>query len=106
MIPQPWPRESAKRWARDYLSRVRSKSTSSHARQHVNGLAKLAETLRARPDSGLDLAVLSRADIENFLNGMSFLEANGRMTTNRPPTLAAPTCAWPATFSGRPGPSG
>ncbi|MFK8851698.1 tyrosine-type recombinase/integrase [Streptomyces sp. Ac-502] len=82
VIPQPWLRESAKRWARDYLSRVRSKSTSSHARQHVNGLAKLAETLRARPDSGLDLAVLSRADIENFLNRMSFLEANGRMTTN------------------------
>lgn len=82
VIPQPWLRESAKRWARDYLSRVRSKSTSSHARQHINGLAKLAETLRARPDGGLDLAALSRADIENFLNRMSFLEANGRMTTN------------------------
>lgn len=33
--------------ARDYLSRIRSKSTSSHARQHVNGLANVAETLRA-----------------------------------------------------------
>ncbi|MFF3358679.1 hypothetical protein ACFYWN_40105 [Streptomyces sp. NPDC002917] len=31
--------------ARDYLSRIRSKSTSSHARQHVNGLANVAETL-------------------------------------------------------------
>ncbi|MGW4784975.1 tyrosine-type recombinase/integrase [Streptomyces sp. NPDC004230] len=82
VIPQPWLRESAKHWARDYLSKVRSKSTSSHARQHINGLAKLAETLRARPDSGLDLAALSRADIENFLNRMSFLEVNGRMTTN------------------------
>lgn len=39
--------ESAKRRARDYLSRIRSKSTSSHARQHVNGLANVAETLRA-----------------------------------------------------------
>ncbi|MFI6461595.1 tyrosine-type recombinase/integrase [Streptomyces sp. NPDC050538] len=81
VIHQPWLRESAKRWARDYLSKVRSKSVASHAQQHLHGLAKLSDTLRARPDRGLDKAALSRADIENFLNRMSFLDANGRMTT-------------------------
>lgn len=77
MIHQPWLRESAKRWARDYLSKVRSKSASSHAQQHLHGLAKLSDTLRARPDRGMDETALSRADIENFLNRMAFFEANG-----------------------------
>ncbi|MGA4844728.1 tyrosine-type recombinase/integrase [Streptomyces sp. G45] len=79
-IHQPWLRETAKRWARDYLSKVRSKSASSHAQQHLHGLAKLSDTLRARPDRGMDKAALARADIENFLNRMSFLEANGQMS--------------------------
>ncbi|MBW8800177.1 MAG: site-specific integrase [Streptomyces sp.] len=82
LIHQPWLRESAKRWARDYLSKVRSKSTASHAQQHLHGLAKVSDTLRARPDRGMDKSELSRADIENFLNRMAFLEANGRFTTN------------------------
>ncbi|MFG2886666.1 tyrosine-type recombinase/integrase [Streptomyces sp. NPDC048297] len=85
-IHQPWLRESAKRWARDYLSKVRSKSSASHAQQHLHGLAKLSDTLRARPDRGMDKAALARADIENFLNRMSFLEANGQMS---PPTRIA-----------------
>ncbi|MET8831599.1 tyrosine-type recombinase/integrase [Streptomyces sp. NPDC004610] len=82
VIHQPWLRESAKRWARDYLSKVRSKSTASHAQQHLHGLAKVSDTLRARPDRGMDKTELSRADIENFLNRMAFLDANGRYTTN------------------------
>ncbi|MGW1620515.1 tyrosine-type recombinase/integrase [Streptomyces sp. NPDC002172] len=82
VIHQPWLRESAKRWARDYLSKVRSKSAASHAQQHLHGLAKVSDTLRARPDRGMDKSELSRADIENFLNRMAFLEANGRFTTN------------------------
>ncbi|MFE7268458.1 tyrosine-type recombinase/integrase [Streptomyces sp. NPDC057592] len=82
VIHQPWLRESAKRWARDYLSKVRSKSTASHAQQHLHGLAKVSDTLRARSDRGMDKSELSRADIENFLNRMAFLDANGRITTN------------------------
>ncbi|MFE2868811.1 tyrosine-type recombinase/integrase [Embleya sp. NPDC059259] len=82
VIHQTWMRESAKRWARDYLSRVRSRSSASHAQNHLHGLAKLSDTLRARPDGGADRAELGRSDIENFLNRMSFLEANGRMTGN------------------------
>jgi integrase len=81
-LSQPWLREAAKRWARDYLTRVRSRSTSSHAQQHLHGLAKLSQSLRARPDRGLDLAALSRADIENYLNRMSYLQANGHFTLN------------------------
>ncbi|MFJ7209863.1 tyrosine-type recombinase/integrase [Streptomyces sp. NPDC098789] len=80
-IHQPWLRESGKRWARDYLSKVRSKSAASHAQQHLHGLVKLSDTLRARPDRGLDKAALARADIENFLNRMSFLETNEEMST-------------------------
>ncbi|MFD3422060.1 tyrosine-type recombinase/integrase [Streptomyces decoyicus] len=81
-LSQPWLREAAKRWARDYLTRVRSRSTSSHAQQHLHGLAKLSQSLRARPDHGMDPAELSRADIENYLNRMSFLQANGHFTLN------------------------
>ncbi|WP_369211748.1 tyrosine-type recombinase/integrase [Streptomyces flavofungini] len=81
-LSQPWLLEAAKRWARDYLTRVRSRSTSSHAQQYLHGLAKLSQSLRARPDRGLDLAALSRADIENYLNRMSFLQANGHFTLN------------------------
>ncbi|MCL7430365.1 hypothetical protein [Streptomyces sp. YS415] len=80
-IHQPWLRESGKRWARDYLSKVRSKSSASHAQQHLHGLVKLSDTLRARPDRGLDKAALARADIENFLNRMSSLETNDEMST-------------------------
>ncbi|WP_432137176.1 tyrosine-type recombinase/integrase [Streptomyces sp. bgisy154] len=82
VIHQPWLRESAKRWARDYLAKVRSKSTASHAQQHLAGLARLSDSLRARPDGGTDRAALGRPDIENFLNRMSFLEANGKMTAS------------------------
>ncbi|MFD5564445.1 tyrosine-type recombinase/integrase [Kitasatospora griseola] len=64
------------------MTRVRSRSASSHAQQHLNGLAKLSQSLRARPDHGLEMAALSRADIENFLNRMSFLQANGHFTLN------------------------
>ncbi|WP_381805699.1 tyrosine-type recombinase/integrase [Streptomyces niveus] len=67
---------------RCWLSKVRSKSTASHAQQHLHGLAKVSDTLRARPDRGMDKSGLSRADIENFLNRMAFLDANGRFTTN------------------------
>ncbi|MFE7664727.1 tyrosine-type recombinase/integrase [Streptomyces celluloflavus] len=78
-IRQPWLREAAKRWARDYLTRTRSRSTSSHARQHLTGLAFLSRSLHARPDHGTDTTALGRADIENYLNRMTFLEANGRI---------------------------
>ncbi|MEV7856438.1 site-specific integrase [Streptomyces sp. NPDC088183] len=78
-VHQPWLKETAKRWARDYLTRVRSRSTSSHARQHMIGLSFLSRSLRARPDQGMDTTVLARADVENYLNRMTFLEANGRI---------------------------
>ncbi|WP_252844903.1 hypothetical protein [Actinoallomurus purpureus] len=78
-IGQPWLREAAKRWARDYLSTVRSRSTNSHVQQHLHGLASLSESLRARPDRGLDPAALARADIENWLNRTRFLQEHGRL---------------------------
>ncbi|MFE3455416.1 tyrosine-type recombinase/integrase [Nonomuraea sp. NPDC059194] len=82
-IGQPWLRQAAKRWARDYLSTVRSRSTNSHVQQHLHGLASLSETLRARPDRGLDPAALGRPDIENWLNRTRFLQEQG--------VLGAPT---------------
>ncbi|MEV8529879.1 site-specific integrase [Streptomyces sp. NPDC052000] len=82
VIHQPWLRETAKRWARDYLSRVRSKSTASHAQMHLHGAAHLSDALRAREDRGMDKSALARADIENYLNRMSFLDANSRFSTN------------------------
>ncbi|MET7465071.1 hypothetical protein [Nonomuraea sp. NPDC005501] len=41
-IGQPWLREAAKRWAHDYLSTVRSRSTNSYVQQHLHGLAILS----------------------------------------------------------------
>ncbi|MCX4791685.1 hypothetical protein OG369_38045 [Streptomyces sp. NBC_01221] len=78
-IQQRWLKETAKRWARDYLTRTRSRSTSSHARQHLTALASLSRSLHARPDHGTDTTALGRSDIENYLNRMTFLEANGRV---------------------------
>ncbi|MCZ0984502.1 hypothetical protein [Streptomyces diastatochromogenes] len=40
----------------------------------------------------MDKTALARADVENFLNRMSFLDANGRMTTNTRITYVRRAC--------------
>lgn len=78
-ITQRWLRESAKRWAAHDLPRHRGKG-SAHVQGAVNAVARLSESLRARPDHGDMPAALGRRDIENFLNRLGYLESAGTIS--------------------------
>ena len=78
-IAQPWLRQSVKQWAAEELPRHRG-AGSSNVRSKVNALARLSESIRARPDHGDLPAALGRADIENFLNRLAYLESTGKIS--------------------------
>ncbi|MFN2497144.1 MAG: tyrosine-type recombinase/integrase [Pseudonocardiaceae bacterium] len=78
-IAQPWLRQAAKRWAAQELPRHRG-AGAANVQQKINALARLSESLRARPDGGLIPAALGRADIENFLNRLAYLESAGKIS--------------------------
>src|SRR5258708_29330738 len=73
-LTQPWLREAAKSWARAELPRHRG-AGASNVQSKVNGLARLAESLRSRGDRGLAPAALGRPDIENFLSRLGYPES-------------------------------
>ena len=84
-ISQRWLRESAKRWAADDLPRRRIRagrrtSGGLAVRHHVNCVAMLSESLRARTDRGEHPDVLGRTDMEAFLNRLAYLESAGRIS--------------------------
>ena len=86
-ISQPWLRAAAKRWAADDLPqrRVRAGRRTSaglSVRHHVGALARVSESLRARPDRGEHPAALGRADMDGFLNRLAFLEGSGRISAD------------------------
>jgi integrase len=78
-IAQEWLRQAAKRWAAGELPRHRGKG-ATNVRAKINALARLSESLRARPDRGDLPAALGRADIENFLNRLGYLESAGTIS--------------------------
>ena len=53
---------------------------ATNVRAKINALARLSESLRARPDHGDLPAALGRADIENFLNRLGYLESAGTIS--------------------------
>jgi hypothetical protein len=68
-----------KRWAADDLPKRRVRagrrtSAGLAVRHHVGALARLSESLRARPDHGEYPAALGRVDVDGFLNRLAFLE--------------------------------
>jgi integrase len=78
-ITQPWLRRAAKRWAAEELPRHRGKG-AANVRTKINAVVRLSESLRSRPDRGDVPAALGRADIENFLNRLGYLESAGTIT--------------------------
>jgi len=84
-ISQRWLRESAKRWAADDLPRRRIRagrrtSGGLAVRHHVNCVAMLSESLRARADRGEHPEALDRTDMEAFLNRLAYLQSAGRIS--------------------------
>ncbi len=84
-ISQPWLRAVAKRWAADDLPkrRIRAGRRTSGGlavRHHLGAVARLSESLRARPDRGEHPAALGRVDMDGFLNRLAFLESGGRIS--------------------------
>jgi integrase len=78
-ITQPWLRQAAKRWAAEQLPRHRG-AGASNVREKINALGRLSESLRSRPDHGDLPAALGRADIENFLARLGYLESAGTIS--------------------------
>jgi integrase len=86
-ISQDWLRAAAKRWAADDLPkrRIRAGRRTSGGlavRHHVGAVARLSESLRARPDRGEHPAALGRVDMDGFLNRLAFLESAGRISAD------------------------
>lgn len=83
-ISQPWLREAAKILTYNDLPRRRGRGGKAHCQTRINDLALLSDSLRIqRPDSGVDLRELSRADAASFLNRISFLHAQGEIGDNK-----------------------
>ena len=78
-IAQPWLRQAARRWAAEELPRHRG-TGATNVRAKINALAWLSESLRSRPDHGDRPAALGRADIENFLARLGYLESAGTIS--------------------------
>jgi len=78
-ITQQWLRQGAKRWACEDLPRHRGKG-ATNVQAKIHALARLSESLRARPDHGDLPAALGRAGIEAFLNRLGYLESAGTIS--------------------------
>ena len=78
-ISQSWLREAAKHWAAEDLPRHRG-GGAANVQTKINALARLSESLRCRPDHGDFPVALGRADIENFLSRLGYLESAGTIS--------------------------
>ena len=79
-ITQDWLRETAKRWVLEELPRRRGRRVGGTVQAYINSVARLSESLRARPDGGQVPAALGRADVENFLNRLAFQQSAGQIS--------------------------
>jgi hypothetical protein len=82
VLAQPWLAAASKRWAAGQLPRHRG-SGASRVRGKINSAGLLSQSLHARPDHGCDPAALGRGDLENSLNRIAYLEANGQVSRYR-----------------------
>jgi integrase len=78
-ITQQWLRQAAKRWAAEDLPRHRGNG-AANVQAKISALARLSESLRSRPGHGDLPAALGRADIENFLSRLGYLESAGTIS--------------------------
>jgi hypothetical protein len=63
---------------------------ASNVQTKISALARLSQSLRSRPDHGDLPAALGRADIENFLNRLGYLESAGTISRyHLPPEIMA-----------------
>jgi integrase len=79
-ITQRWLRDATKRWALDNLPKRRGDNARAAVQDHVTCVARLSESLRVRPDRGDTPTALGRADIDNFLNRLAFLESTEKLS--------------------------
>jgi hypothetical protein len=79
-ISQPWLREAVKRWAFDDLPRRRGGNVGGTARERVNAIGQLSESLRLqRADHGDVISALGREDITAFCNRLAYLASQGKV---------------------------
>jgi integrase len=78
VISQPWLREIYRDWAREALS-VRN---VHYLRGTLCQIRRFSESLRTRPDGGVDRAAVGRRDIENFLMRLSGMTAAGEIASS------------------------
>ena len=74
-ITQPWLREIYRDWAREALSF----RNVNYLRGAFCQLKRLSDSLRTRPDRGVDRAAVGRRDIEQFLMRLAGLESAGKI---------------------------
>jgi integrase len=78
VISQPWLREIYRDWAREALSGRHV----HYLRGTLCQFRRLSDSLRTRPDGGIDREAVGRHDIENFLMGLAGLVSSGEMPIN------------------------
>ena len=78
VISQPWLREIYRDWAREALSR----RNVHYLRSTFCQIRHLSESLRTRPDGGVDRTALGRRDIEHYLMRLAGMVSAGKMANN------------------------
>jgi len=75
-ITQPWLRELFRDWARETLGTTRH---VAYLNATLCQIRRLSESLRTRPDGGVDVTAVGRRDIEQFLMRLAGLASAGRI---------------------------
>ena len=78
-ITQPWLREVYRDWAREALGTARN---IHYLRSTLSQVLRLSESLRTRPDGGVDRGAVGRRDIENFLMRLAGLASAGKIANS------------------------
>jgi integrase len=80
-ISQRWLREATKSWAAEDLPLHRGRQAASTARDTINAVIELSESLRlSRPDRGDDPMALGRRDILAFTNRLAYKQRTDHVT--------------------------
>jgi integrase len=78
VVSQPWLREIYRDWAREALA-VRN---VHYLRSTLCQIRRFSESLRTRPDGGVDRTAVGRRDIENFLMRLSGMRGAGEIANS------------------------
>jgi hypothetical protein len=80
-ISQRWLREATKNWAAEDLPLHRGRQAASAARDTINAVVELSESLRlSRADLGDDPAAVGRRDILAFTNRLAYKQRTDQVT--------------------------